>query len=99
MERAAGAPVREPGFGRFDYALIDQGRRMLIHRAEPRILITAELVRLALGTGPHHELADDVLTIYGVRETAPGCYADHTVIYRIGEYLPERLCYVAEWPD
>jgi hypothetical protein len=78
----------EPGFGGFDYALIDGGRRMLIHRAEPRVLITAELVRLALGVGPHHELIDNVLTIHGVRETAPGCYVDHTVIYRI-----------AEWPD
>lgn len=87
------------GIGGFDYTLIDQGRRMVIRRADPRVLITEELARMALGVGPHHELAHDVLTIRGVKETAPGCYVDHTVIYRIGQYLPDRRCYVAEWPD
>jgi hypothetical protein len=90
--------VEAAEFGEFDYAVTDHGRRMAIRQADPRVLISAELVRLALGVGPHHELARGKLTIRGIRETAPGCYVDHTVIYRIGEYLPETDCYVAEWP-
>jgi hypothetical protein len=86
--------------------LDDEGRwsGLRINRADPRILIAAELLTATfLMSMPGVSLApppDDrngtpfwrgaVLTIRGVNQT---------VIYRIGEYVPGVRCYEAEWPD
>jgi hypothetical protein len=75
-----------------------------INRADPRILIAAELLYeafvnptagVSLATPPEDRNGTPywrgaVLTIRGVNQT---------VIYRIGEYVPGVRCYEAEWPD
>jgi hypothetical protein len=64
---------------------------LLVKHADPRILITEELLdEIANSDGRLASLKDDVLTIKG---------SNRRVIYRIGEYVPDRRAYVAEWPD
>ncbi len=67
---------------------------LTVDQADPRVLWTRELLEAvadgsALGS-PEVSLRGDVLTINA---------ANQRVIYRIGEYLPDRQAYVAEWPD
>lgn len=64
---------------------------LFVVRADPRILVTAELLdEVARADSPLASLKDGVLTFNGVNQK---------VIYRIGEYLMLPDCYVAEWPD
>jgi len=60
--------------------------------ADPRTLIAKVLLDeiRAGGAHPAVSLVGDVLTIRA---------SNRTVIYRLGEYLPESGCYRAEWPD
>jgi hypothetical protein len=74
-----------------------------VERADPRILISAELLD-TIATDPAPGLSlqmrvtgrttydhnDVLLKIHG---------ANRTVIYRIGEYLPAVHGYIGEWPD
>lgn len=62
-----------------------------IDRADPRILIAAELLdEIGYGCNPYVILDGDVLKIHG---------ANRTVVYRIGEKVPNMHAYYAEWPD
>lgn len=72
---------------------LDGGRRLRVDRADPRVLISGHLVRLALGKGalvPGAELTGDRLVIDGI---------NRRVIYRIGAYHPDEDMYEAQWPD
>lgn len=69
-----------------------------IDRADPRILISAELVE-AFRTDPHPAVQFDLLgpglsfalvKIHGV---------NRKVIYRIVDYVPRVNGYIGEWPD
>lgn len=80
--------------------------RLRIDHADPRVLISAELlaeafVRPAPGVSIDTAMVSDgpngtpfwegaVLKIRGV---------NRTVIYRIGEYVPRVRGYIGEWPD
>jgi hypothetical protein len=77
--------------------LADGGLRIV--RADPRVLIAAELLDAVNGAGPRTAWLDlagcatydgDLLKIRAV---------NRTVIYRIGEYVPLHRAYVGEWPD
>lgn len=70
----------------------DGDRRWLtFDRADPRIMVSAELLEaIAKAPGPGVSLDGDILRIEG---------ADRTVIYRIGEKVPDYFGYYAEWPD
>lgn len=69
---------------------------LVIERADPRILISAEFVNIMRNLdrvdwlNPAVTLRDDVLTIDGNNQR---------VIYQIGEDLVPPGYYVAEWPD
>ena len=63
-----------------------------IDRADPIIWAAAELIDL-LRTRDNHpdgEINGDLLTVRG---------SNRTVIYRIGEYDPQRQAYLCHWPD
>ena len=68
------------------------GDELDILAAGPRVTMTAELVdSFRRGYGhPSVSLDGDVLTIRGT---------NRTVVYVIGEHLPETDTYRAEWPD
>lgn len=72
------------------------GWALRILRADPRVLVDAAVLGQILNNHPDHPVQaipqqDAVyLRIRGV---------NRTVVYRIGEYLPERRAYVAQWPD
>jgi hypothetical protein len=78
--------------------IIQRGRdenlndRLRVLRADPRITIAREIL-------------DEVR---GNPLDAPGSFdgeyfriraVNRTVVYRVGEYLPDRQAYAAEWPD
>ncbi|MEO3856212.1 hypothetical protein [Acrocarpospora sp. B8E8] len=69
---------------------------LTVERADPRILISAELLNIVRNLDrvdwmhPGVALVGDVLTIDG---------SNQTVVYRIGEKVPDRYAYYAEWPD
>lgn len=88
--RPGSATALSAPYGRFEYRLLDHGRRMVIDHADPKVTISGDLVRQALAVGPHHTLAHSKLTIMG---------DNRKVIYLIGAYLPDIDCYEAEWPD
>jgi hypothetical protein len=86
------------------------GEQFVIHRADPRILISGELFE-----GWHDQGDSAMVTL---RCTCEGCPdsidpalhcpigdvvtlhgVNRTVIYRIVEYVPSVHGYVAEWPD
>lgn len=68
------------------------GASLTVIRADPRILVDAGLLEeIRNGNNyPDVSLVGDVLTIDAVNQR---------VIYRIGEYLPDKRAHVAEWPD
>jgi hypothetical protein len=82
------------------------GDRLCLERADRRVLITPELLD-AVADGQHEQIS------LRPPEPIPAGYArfryhgavlrieadGRTVVYRVGEYLPDRRCYVAEWPD
>jgi hypothetical protein len=62
-----------------------------IERADPRLKVAAEFLdAIRAGSAPFASIRDDVLKVHAT---------DRTVIYRIGEKVPNRLAYFAEWPD
>jgi hypothetical protein len=70
-----------------------------VDQADPRVLISAELLDAVNGAGPRTPWLDlaaratydgELLKIHGV---------NRTVIYRIGEYVHRAHCYIGEWPD
>lgn len=70
---------------------LDYGRKIFVSRADPRILISGELAREALGAGPgYRRLTGNRLVIDGVNQR---------VIYLIGAYRPDDDTYEAGWPD
>jgi len=65
---------------------------MWVVEAAPRTLVSEEMLdQVRSGGGrPEVTLEGDMLKVRA---------RNRTLIYRIGEYLPERHAYVAEWPD
>lgn len=62
-----------------------------IDQADSRILVSERLLdEIRYGCNPHVILDGDVMKIHGT---------NRTVIYRIGEKVPNMLAYYAEWPD
>lgn len=59
-----------------------------VDRADPRILVSAELVEQLMG--PDLAIDGHLLRIEGFNRTA---------VYRIGEKVPNMFAYYAEWPD
>lgn len=88
-----------------DLTRLDDGR-IRVDRADPRILISAELLDSVNGSLC---MPDDRLPLYvSLHHALPGTYAgavmtirgvNRTVIYLIGEYLPSVHGYIAEWSD
>ena len=70
-----------------------------IDRADPRILISVEILDAVNGAGPRSAWLDlaRCATYDGVLLKIHG--VNRTVIYRIGEYVPRVHGYIAEWPD
>ena len=68
--------------------------RLRIDRADPRVLITREMLFQMPAPDPEWPwpatFDGNVVRIRG---------ENRTVLYRIGQYLPDRDCYEAEWPD
>ena len=78
-------PVGDCVLTRFDDGTIR------IERADPKILVSAELLdELRYGCNPHVILDGNVLRIIA---------ANRRVIYRIGEKVPDLHAFYAEWPD
>jgi hypothetical protein len=76
-----------------DCVLQTDGDGIVVVQADPRVLIAGELHDLMReGRGLHRcvTLDGDLLRIRA---------KNRTVIYRVGEYIPERRAYFAEWPD
>jgi hypothetical protein len=76
------------------------GGQIRIDRADPRILISAELLRL-LGTD---DQLQGVSLDLPVKKTFVGALlkiraVDRTVIYAITEYVPSVNGYIGQWPD
>ena len=69
--------------------------RLRIDRADPRVLITRELLKEIPPPDPSG--LNGPVTYDGNIVRIQG--ENRTVIYRIGQYLPEENCYEAEWPD
>jgi hypothetical protein len=69
----------------------DGTRRLYIDQADPVIRASKQIIDYArTGDAPWTSMDGDLLRIKA---------ENRTVIYRIGEYLPEIGCYAAEWPD
>jgi len=73
----------------------DEYGRIYVDRADPRILISDELVeqwrtRHGLFCHPAVTLDGDAATIRA---------ANRTVVYRLTEHVPEWRAWTAEWPD
>lgn len=80
--------------------------RIRINRADPRVLVTAELLAMVF---------TDAVQVPGVVLSAPPDNENGTpfwtgallkingvnqnVVYRIGEWVPAMRSYIAEWPD
>lgn len=70
-----------------------------IDRADPRILISAELLDAIVDDPPPHAWLD-----FSGCTTYDGavlriCAVNRTAIYRITGYIPQIRGYIAEWPD
>lgn len=74
-----------------DIVLGHDGPTVTILSADPRILISAEIMdRIVRVESPIATLRDRILKIEA---------ANRTVIYQVIGYLSECRAYVAEWPD
>jgi hypothetical protein len=85
--------------GEFYSTFLDD-ETMRIDHADPRILVSAELVdQAAFRVRPDIELSLDhaadghVGALLKIRGT------NRTVIYRLAKYIPAVRGYIAEWPD
>jgi hypothetical protein len=69
----------------------DDGR-LTVDQADPRVIVSVEfLEEVRRGKGaPEITIRDDVMRIEA---------SNRTVIYRIGEKVPDMYAYYAEWPD
>jgi hypothetical protein len=79
-------------FGEFQCTMLEGGA-IRVNQADPRVRVSARLVRLAREGDPFApgvQLADGRLVIKG---------ENRTVIYRIGAYHADGDWYEAEWPD
>jgi len=70
-----------------------------IDQADPRILISVEILDAVNGAGPRSAWLNlaRCATYNGVLLKIHG--VNRTVIYRIGEYVPRVRGYIGEWPD
>lgn len=73
-----------------EFASTRIGDKVWIDVADPRIIVTVEFLDMVRQGTPHATLDGDALKLYG---------CNRTVIYRIGEKVPDRYAYYAEWPD
>jgi len=66
--------------------------QLRIDRADPIIWVSPDVVAELLARQPETfvEVDGDLLTLAG---------ANRTVVYRVGEYVPDRHVYVCRWPD
>lgn len=79
-----------PGYGRFEVRTVAD--RLVIDQADPRILVTRELMTTALRYGSHPDVE---ITQGRIVVDA----ANKRVVYRVGRYLPMLDCYEAELSD
>jgi len=79
-------------FGEFQFTSLAGGLRWRIDRADPRIRISGQIVRMGLARelAPGAELTSDRLVI---------CGENQRVIYQIGPYHQDEDWYEAWWPD
>ena len=84
----------DPNYGQLFVTRLGVGADsvLVVDHADPRILVTAEVVELGERGELHPDvtLLDGLLTIDGV---------NRRVIYRIGDPVPWARCYEAAWPD
>jgi hypothetical protein len=88
----------EAGYGECRVTSLHDARgslmRLRIDQADPRILITRELLEQMQPPDPDWPLPatfdGEIVRIRG---------ENRSVIYRVVRYLPELGCYEAEWPD
>lgn len=88
--------------------------RVHIDRADARVLINGELVARWRAAGGEPFYGNPFMTVRPGPDAAQGLGApakslkgrlvtirgeNRTVVYRIGEYLADRDCFEAEWPD
>ena len=102
-----------PGCGEFIATRLDGGT-IRIDRADPRVLISGELLD-AIAQFGDRGVPVDCLTLNAWLDTA-GCMpppwratyvgailkisgVNRQVIYRISEYVPRAHAYIGEWPD
>jgi len=81
------------GYGELSYT--EEGGQLVIDRADSRVLVPRRIVdevRQGKRRAQGHwcSLTGDVLRIQAT---------NRTVVYRLGQLLPERDSYEAEWPD
>jgi hypothetical protein len=77
--------------GKLVFGIDGTGRPPLIIRADPRIILYKQVISLMTGDPSFGVmLSDGMLRI---------CGQDRSVLYRLGEYMPESRAYPAEWPD
>jgi hypothetical protein len=84
--------------GEFICTRLDDGGIRIDH-ADPRVLISAEILDAVNGAGPRSAWLDlaRCATYDGVLLKIHG--VNRTVIYRITEYVPRIHGYIGEWPD
>lgn len=86
-----------------EFRMSRRDEAMWVDHADPRIMISAELIDMwARG-----ELRPEV-TLDRLNFTRPNGHvgaviridaANRTLVYRLAEYLPSHFGYIAEWPD
>lgn len=109
-ERAELAPVvpgdpRMSGLPKGSWSFSRRDGRPWIDRADPRVLISLELLDMIV----RGECVPEVsVRVRDPRYSGPGCWlgavirveaANRTVLYRLAEYKEWCFAYVAEWPD
>lgn len=69
----------------------DRTDKLYIDHADPVVWVSRELIDdWRRANHPYVEITDDQFTIRA---------SNRTVIYRIGEYDPQRQRYLCHWPD
>jgi hypothetical protein len=79
-----------------EFFVTRMGDDLRIERADSKILITAELLTEIARNDPDYPVTRSVdgdMRVLRIKAT------NRTVIYRIGEYVPQQDAYIAEWPD